>query len=516
MKIIIPMAGSSGSFIDEGLGLKPLAMIDGKTMIERVCGMFPKGSSFIFLCRKEDLEQGLEIELKKISPSAKIVAVAKPTRGVAETVMLADGHAGEDEEIIIHHADSFAVWDFGEFLAKAREADGALSVFSGFSPAAYTHSLYGLAKTESGFVKEIVEKQPFAVSADSGYTAAGSYYFRSWRIFRKYAERMMGKNINAGGIFYDSLVFNEMISDGLRVIPYIVEDFVSWGEPVNVKEYLFWSGYFASLVGYEDTRKTHDMTDLIPAAGKGKRFADAGYKTPKPLINVLGKEMILQSALSLPKARKYVFVILKEQSDSYGLDKLLKQGIHGCEVVVIDRMTDGMARTCLMAEKLLDKSKPVLISSCDYSFVYNDEKFEKLVEKEKPDAIIWTFREYPDARLAPKAYGYLVVENGAVKKISEKVPISEQPHRDHIVQGVFWFRTADLFLWAAKRMIEKGRAINGEYYVATAINEMLEEGMKVLPFEVDKYICWGTPLDMKTFEYWQEYFSRDAEHSYWK
>ena len=31
---------------------------------------------------------------------------------------------------------------------------------------------------------------------------------------------------------------------------------------------------------------------VIPMAGMGKRFADAGYKDPKPFIDVLGKPMI--------------------------------------------------------------------------------------------------------------------------------------------------------------------------------------------------------------------------------
>ena len=320
---------------------------------------------------------------------------------------------------------------------------------------------------------------------------------------------MIRKNININGVFFDSLVYNEMISDGMKVAPYKVENFISFGKPVNVKEYIFWSEYFASLVNYRDNRKTYDMVNLIPAAGKGKRFVDAGYKTPKLLIEVLGKPMIVQSALALPKANKYIFVVLREQTEGYGLDKLLKESIENCEVVVIPQMTDGMARTCLMAEHLLDKETPLLITSCDYSFVYDGEKFRRVIKEEDPDAMIWTFREYPDARLAPTAYGYLDVENGIVKRISEKVPISDQPHKDHIVQGVFWFKNAELFLWAAKEMIRKGITINGEYYVATSINELIEAGKKVIPFEVNKYICWGTPLDLQIFEFWQDYFDKN-------
>ena len=517
IKIILPMAGSDEAFLREGMKIKPLVEIDGKPMIEHICNMFPKGSEFIFLCRKEVLEKtNLAETLNNISTKTRIIPVEKPTRGPVETVLLADGLVGEDEEIIIHHADSLADWNFDDFLSIARKSGGCLSVFAGFNPAAFAHSLYGLIKTEHGKLKEVIEKQPFALDTKNGYTSAGSYYFSSWKIFKKYARQIIEKNMSINGIFFDSLVYNEMIKDGLDVSYYIAKNFISWGEPPNTKEYMFWSGYFEWLSGYKDTRPVYDMTDLIPAAGKGKRFSDTGYKDPKPLINVLGKPMIVKSAEALPRAMRYIFVILKEQSDSYQLDKVLKDGIENCKVIAIDKITDGMARTCLMAEHLLEKDKPLIISSCDYSFVYNEKKFQKLIEEEDPDAMIFTFREYPDARLAPNAYAYVVLEGGKIKKVSEKVPISSQPHKDHIVQGTFYFKNAGLFLWCAKEMIRKGISVNGEYYVATAINELIESGKKVMPFELDKYICWGTPQDLQTFEFWQDYFSCLPYHPYEK
>jgi len=71
------------------------------------------------------------------------------------------------------------------------------------------------------------------------------------------------------------------------------------------------------------------------------------------------------------------------------------------------------------------------------------------------------------------------------------------------VQGVFYFKSAGLFEKCAKKMIEKKNSVNGEYYVATAINELIIDGLKVLPFEVDQYVCWGTPLDLKIFQHYQ-------------
>ena len=44
------------------------------------------------------------------------------------------------------------------------------------------------------------------------------------------------------------------------------------------------------------------MNIVIPMVGLGKRFSDAGFKKPKPLIDVKGKSIIEHSVESfLPK-----------------------------------------------------------------------------------------------------------------------------------------------------------------------------------------------------------------------
>ena len=38
--------------------------------------------------------------------------------------------------------------------------------------------------------------------------------------------------------------------------------------------------------------------------------------------------------------------------------------------------------------------------------------------------------------------------------------------------------------------------------------------MKCKYFQVENYICWGTPNDLKTFEYWQSCFHKWELHDY--
>ena len=38
--------------------------------------------------------------------------------------------------------------------------------------------------------------------------------------------------------------------------------------------------------------------------------------------------------------------------------------------------------------------------------------------------------------------------------------------------------------------------------------------IKIMIFEIDYYICWGTPNDLKTFQYWQNCFDKWDAHPY--
>jgi hypothetical protein len=89
-----------------------------------------------------------------------------------------------------------------------------------------------------------------------------------------------------------------------------------------------------------------------------------------------------------------------------------------------------------------------------------------------------------------------------------KVPISEHPERDPGIVGAFWFRKARFFTEAADAMIAADDRVNNEFYADSVLNWLLKQGRKAKVFDVAHYLCWGTPEDLKTWEYWEGHFSR--------
>ena len=94
------------------------------------------------------------------------------------------------------------------------------------------------------------------------------------------------------------------------------------------------------------------------------------------------------------------------------------------------------------------------------------------------------------------------------------MPISDTPGNDHAIVGSFWFRKAQDLLDGLKRLQEKNVRVNNEFYVDSLIGELAEMGLDCRVFEIDYYVCWGTPDDLKVFQYWQEFFNECPWHPY--
>ena len=247
--------------------------------------------------------------------------------------------------------------------------------------------------------------------------------------------------------------------------------------------------------------------NLIPMAGAGQRFVDAGYTVPKPLIDVGGQPMIVHAARSLPKPDLWIFVCRAEHVAQARIDLTLQKLFQPCRVITVDHLTEGQACTCLLARDELRPDDELHIGACDNAMTWSPAAYDHTIGDPRADFLVWTFRQNPAVLQDPRMYGWVKTgATGEVTGVSVKIPISETPMNDHAVIGAFSFRRAGLFLDACDDMIRADSRIKNEFYVDNAINFALACGARGLPFEVDRYICWGTPRDLDTFNYWRGYF----------
>ncbi|WP_321311692.1 sugar phosphate nucleotidyltransferase [Halarcobacter sp.] len=520
MHIVVPMSGVGNRFVEAGYkDPKPLIVIDGKPIIAHVCDLFPGETKFTFICNSKHLaETNMRDILLSLKPNANVVEIPNHKKGPVYAVSLIEDLIDDDEEIIVNYCDFGTYWDYEDFLkhTRDRDADGAIPAYKRFHPHMLGTTNYAFMRDDKQWMLEIKEKEPFTDNRMEEYASNGTYYFKKGSYVKKYFQEIMDKDINLKGEYYVSLIYNLLVKDGLKVSIYDVQHMLQWGTPADVEEYNTWSKYFkdAILEKEKPAAKDNSLT-LIPLAGRGSRFAKVGYKNPKPLIDVSGKPMIIQAANSLPNSKEHIYVTLQEHLDNYPLEKALKKEYPKSKIIPINEVTEGQAITCSLGLKDVDESKSLLIAATDNGMIYNKEKYQKLIDSDDVDAIIFTFRHHISSKNNPQMYGWVKIDdNDNATGVSVKVPISDNPYEDHAVVGTFWFKKVEYYNKALKNLLDKDIRVNGEYYVDSLMDELIEMGLKVKVFEVDDYICWGTPDDYETFVYWQSFFHKIPWHPY--
>jgi NDP-sugar pyrophosphorylase family protein len=230
-------------------------------------------------------------------------------------------------------------------------------------------------------------------------------------------------------------------------------------------------------------------------AGRGSRFADAGFALPKPLIDIDGHPMIELVVANLRPSRphRFVFIAQRAHADAHGLAVLLERLAPGAGLVLLDGVTEGAACTVLTAAEQLDPDAPLMIANSDqwvdvdvddYLAAHDAAGCEGWVMTMTASDPKWSFVRF-DA-------------GGRPVGIVEKVPVS-----DCATVGIYNFSRAGQFLDAARRMIAADRRVNGEFYVAPVYDDLVAAGASFGVYgvgaEADGMYGLGTPADLALF-----------------
>ena len=225
------------------------------------------------------------------------------------------------------------------------------------------------------------------------------------------------------------------------------------------------------------------MNIVIPAAGRGQRFRDAGYLLPKPLIDVAGRTMISRVITSLmPKGEYRVIAAVPPGTPE----------MYDVEQVVVNKTTDGAARTVALAihTAQLDLNEPLLVSNADQIVDFDVDEFIQMAHGSAGSLVVFFEEEG-----SPK-WSYARLRGRMVLEVAEKRPISQ-----YATGGIYyWSRTRD-FLDAATQMIVMNDRTNGEFYVAPVYNYLIHEGYDITSYPVPaaSFHSMGTPEDLKTY-----------------
>ncbi len=522
MQIVIPMSGFGERFRRAGYDLpKPMIPIEGKPIIAHVIDLFPGETEFIFVCNEAHLNDPryeMRDTLKRYCPTGRIVGIPPHKSGPVHAVYQVVDAVDMSRPVIINYCDFSCYWDWFHFVGFVAETGcaGAIPAYRGFHPHSLGTANYAYLQETDGWVTNIREKQPFTDDRMQEFASSGTYYFATGALMRDALRETMARDLSVNGEYYVSLAYKPLLEAGKKVAVYELQHFMQWGAPEDVADYKMWSNAFRRLVdpAFCSTPQQKGAV-LVPMAGLGARFAGAGYAQTKPLIPVFGKPMAVQAAMDLPRAQRHAFVLRRDMPGLEEIRRALAREFPDPQFVILDSVTEGQACSALAGYKAagLAPNQPLTIGACDSGAIYNTNRLQDLLVDRDSDVIVWVARGYPNAARRPDMYGWVACAGERVIGVSVKTPLAD-PSRDPIITGAFTFRRASDFERAVERMIARRARINGEYYLDTCIEDAIALGLRCRLFEIDNYLCWGTPNDLRTFEYWQSCFHKWGSHPY--
>lgn len=247
------------------------------------------------------------------------------------------------------------------------------------------------------------------------------------------------------------------------------------------------------------------MRVVVPMAGVGQRFVDAGYADPKPLIRLADGKRIIEHVVGQfdPNRDQFVFVC----NDTHLRTTNMRAVLHGlapdAEVIGMPSHKLGPVHTVLAATDQVPDGEPVIVAYCDGAVRWDRWAFEAHVAREELDGCLVTHTGFHPHVLSTTRMAFIRIgDDGLVREVKEKASFTDDPQSEHASSGVYYFRRgAMLKRYCAKLM--QGEGFNGEFYVTLAYNPMIRDGLRVGHFDTSGVAILGTPCEVQNYEAWQ-------------
>ena len=226
----------------------------------------------------------------------------------------------------------------------------------------------------------------------------------------------------------------------------------------------------------------HTIKVVIPMAGLGTRLRPHTWSKPKQLVSVAGKTVldhVLDMLSTLPAELNVELINIVGYLGDQIEDHITKHYPHIKSNFVVQEDPRGQSHAIYLARHLL--SGPMMVVFADTLIETNLSK----ITNEELDAIAWV-KPVPD----PRRFGVAVLDDqDQVEKLIEK---PQETDNNLAVVGFYYFRSAERLLSAIETQMARDVQLKGEYFLADAINIMLENGLRMRPEKIDVWLDAGT------------------------
>jgi NDP-sugar pyrophosphorylase family protein len=251
------------------------------------------------------------------------------------------------------------------------------------------------------------------------------------------------------------------------------------------------------------------MQIIIPMTGYGVRFKVVGYERLKPFIEVNGHPMIEWIVKMFPGDKdKVIFICRKEHLDSLDyVRKELERIAPKARIISIDDdfKKQGPIRNVLRSSEFIRDDEPAIICYCDYYMHWDYEGFKEEAKKRNCDGAVPCYSGF-HPNLIPEKNLYAtckIDEDENLIEIREKFSWEKDKRKSRHSPGMYYFKNGEILKKYCKEQMDADDNIKGEYYASVTYNYLVKAGLKVwCPVNVPYFCQWGTPEDLREYEYW--------------
>jgi len=250
-----------------------------------------------------------------------------------------------------------------------------------------------------------------------------------------------------------------------------------------------------------------DIQLIIPMSGMGKRFVEAGYDRPKPLIEVDGKPMIEHVINLFPGVEEISFICNTKHLNETDMRSVLLKIKPNAKIYEVDfGEKKGPVDVVYHIADYIDDNKKAIVSYCDYGTYWDFNKFLNETAVTDVDGCIVCYTGFHPHMLGSDNYAFAKVVDNKVVQVKEKQPFTSNKMNEYASNGTYYFKSGRILKKYFQSLLNTENTINGEYYVSLVYNHLINDGLNVSVFEIENMLQWGTPYDLEIYKGWSNYF----------
>ncbi len=253
------------------------------------------------------------------------------------------------------------------------------------------------------------------------------------------------------------------------------------------------------------------MLIIIPMSGIGKRFIEAGYTDPKPLIKVDEKPIIEHVTNLFPGEHNFIFICNQEHLQTTAMYDILQKIAPTGTIVGIPKHKKGPVYAVSQIMDLIDNNEEVIVNYCDFSMAWDYDDFLRTTRARNADGAIPSYRGFHPHMLHDPNYAFIKDEAEWLLEIKEKAPFTDNKMNEYASTGTYYFKRGTLIKKYFSELMDLDVNVNGEYYVSLVYNLLKRDGLNVSVYPIEHMLQWGTPSDLAEYQKWSAYFEQAAE-----